>query len=201
MIDHVLLDVIGAIREALEASLLEQQAVEERFQVDVFLGDVSFETSYSLPGEQNPPRVRADLSLEWPTWSQSAYRSWSIGESPAEQPELVVEVALRLQRLASVPDPEVVLAALGGAVPEIAGEPLERTGPTIEQVYSPGDPVPASAIEVSYQGIYRLDVTVLKEPEKIDAQVAGLARWIASGLVRLADLDLPCLPADDPGTS
>src|SRR5277367_2573291 len=122
MVDHILLDVIGAIREALEAALLEQQAVEERFQIDVFLGDLSFETSYSLPGEQAPPRVRADLSLEWPTWSQSAYRSWSIGEPPAERPELIVEVALRLQRLVSVPDPAMVLAALKGAVPEIAGE-------------------------------------------------------------------------------
>lgn len=197
MIDHILLDVIAAIREALEAALLEQQAVEERFQVDVFLGDVSFETSYSLPGEQNPPRVRADLSLEWPTWSQSAYRSWSIGESPAERPELVVEVALRLQRLASVPDPAIVLAALDGRAPEIAGEALERTGPTIEQVYSSDQALPASAVEISYQGTYRLDESVLEDPEKIDPQVAGLARWIASGLVRLADLDLPCLPADD----
>src|SRR5580658_1377135 len=135
MIDHILLDVIGTLRDALEEALLEQQAVEERFQVDVFLGDVSFETSYSLPGEQSPPRVRADLSLEWPTWSQSAYRSWSIGESPAERPELAIEIALRLQRLATVPDPAVVLAALGGAVPEIGGEPLERSGPTVEQVY------------------------------------------------------------------
>src|ERR1700733_2834002 len=101
MFDNILLDVIAALREAREASLLEQQAVEERFQVDVFLGDVSFETSYSLPGEQNPPRVRADISLEWPTWSQSAYRSWSIGESPTERPELIVEIALRIQRLIS----------------------------------------------------------------------------------------------------
>src|SRR6202042_1791923 len=101
MIDHILLDVIGSIREALEGALLEQQAVEERFQIDVFLGDVSFETSYSLPGEQTPPRVRADVSLEWPTWSQSAYRSWSIGEPLADGPELIVEVALRVQRLAS----------------------------------------------------------------------------------------------------
>lgn len=201
MLDHILLDVIGAIREALEAALLEQQAVEERFQVDVFLGDVSFETSYSLPGEQNPPRVRADLSLEWPTWSQSAYRSWSIGESPAERPELVVEVALRLQRLASVPDPAVVLAALDGGAPEIGGEALERTGPTIEQVYEAEQAIPASAIEIAYQGTYHLDESVLEDPEKIDAQVAGLARWIASGLVRLADLDLPCLPADDPEAS
>jgi len=201
MIDHILLDVIAAVREALDAALLEQQAVEERFQVDVFLGDVSFETSYSLPGEQSPPRVRADLSLEWPTWSQSAYRSWSIGESPAERPELVVEVALRLQRLASVPDPAVVLSALEGITPEIAGEPLERTGPTIEQVYTTDDAAPASAIEVSYQGTYRLDESILEDPEKLDPQVAGLARWIASALVRLADLDLPCLPADDSDTA
>src|SRR5580698_9768275 len=109
MIDHVLLDMIGAIRVAFEGALLEQQSVEERFQVDVFLGDVSFETSYSLPGEQNPPRVRADLRLEWPTWSQSAYRSWSIGESPGERTELIVEVALRLQRLTAAPDPAMVL--------------------------------------------------------------------------------------------
>src|ERR1700734_4122420 len=112
MIDHILLDVIAAIREALEGALLEQQAVEERFQVDVFLGDVSFETSYSLPGEQSPPRVRADISLEWPTWSQSAYRSWSIGEAPAEQPEVIIEIALRLQRLAEIPSVQNVLSVL-----------------------------------------------------------------------------------------
>jgi hypothetical protein len=197
MIDHILLDVIGSIREALEEALLEQQAVEERFQVDVFLGDISFETSYSLPGEQSPPRVRADISLEWPTWSQSAYRSWSIGESPSERPELVVEVALRLQRLANLPDPAVVLAALGASLPEVAGEQLGRTGPTLEQVYNE-EGTASSAIEVAYQGAYHLDEAVLEDPEKIDTQVTGLARWIASGLVRLADLDLPFLPADEP---
>jgi|SRR5579871_65436 len=201
MVDHILLDVIGAIREALEGALLEQQAVEERFQVDVFLGDVSFETSYSLPGEQTPPRVRADLSLEWPTWSQSAYRSWSIGESPAERPELAIEIALRLQRLVVPPDPAVVLAALDGTAPEIGGEPLERTGPTIEQVYDDERDGPSAAIEVAYQGIYRLEEAVLEEPEKIDEQVAPLASWIASGLVRLADLNLPTLPAEDPEVS
>jgi hypothetical protein len=191
MIDHILLDVIGSLREALEGVLLEQQAVEERFQVDVFLGDISFETSYSLPGEQNPPRVRADISLEWPTWSQSAYRSWSIGERPAEQPELVVEVTLRLQHLQDVPDPQRILVALGNAPPEIAGEALEQTGPTIEQVYEQDNKAPSCSIEVAYQGVYRLDEAALEEPAKIDLQVAGLARWIASGLVRLADLDLP----------
>jgi hypothetical protein len=197
MIDHILLDVIGALRDALEGALLEQQAVEERFQIDVFLGDVSFETSYSLPGEGNPPRVRADLSLDWPTWSQSAYRSWSIGESPADPPELVVEVALRIQRLAGAPDPKVVTAVLDGRLPEIGGSSFERSGPTIEQVYESGSEQPACAVEVAYQGTYRLDEAVLESPDKLAGAVTPLALWIASALVRLADLDLHFLPPDE----
>ena len=50
MLDHLLVDVIGTIRASFDRALLQRQAVEERFQVDVFLGDVSWETSYSLPG-------------------------------------------------------------------------------------------------------------------------------------------------------
>ena len=77
MLDHLLVDIIDTIRASFDTALLQRQAVEERFQVDVFLGDVSWETSYSLPGEEQPPRVRADLSVDWPTWSQTSYRSWS----------------------------------------------------------------------------------------------------------------------------
>jgi hypothetical protein len=197
MIDHILLDVIGALRESFEGALLVQQAVEERFQIDVFLGDVAFETSYSLPGEDSPPRVRADLSLDWPTWSQSAYRSWSIGEPPAEPPELVVEIALRVQRLAQVPDAALVLAALPGESPEFGSERLEQSGPMIEQLYDPSSATPACAIEVAYQGSIRLEEPVLDDPTKLDGQVAGLARWVASALVRLADLDLAFLPPDE----
>jgi hypothetical protein len=197
MIDHILLDVISALREAFEGALLEQQAVEERFQIDVFLGDVSFETSYSLPGEGNPPRVRADLSLDWPTWSQSAYRSWSIGETPSDLPELVVEVALRIQRLAAPPAPAIVTGVLDGRVPEIGGNPFERSGPTIEQVYETGADQPACAVEVAYQGTYRFEESILEAPENLGAVVAPLAGWIASALVRLADLDLAFLPPDE----
>jgi hypothetical protein len=197
MIDHILLDVIAALREAFEGALLEQQAVEERFQVDVFLGDVSFETSYSLPGEDSPPRVRADLSLDWPTWSQSAYRSWSIGEPPAEPPELVVEIALRVQRLAEAPDPAVVVAALAGEAPEFGSERLEQSGPLVEQLYDPSSATPACAVEIAYQGSVRLEEPLLDDPTKLDGQVTGLARWVASALVRLADLDLAFLPPDE----
>src|SRR5580693_8474650 len=100
MLDHILVDVISQTRHALEDALLQRQAVEERFQVDVFLGDVSWETSYSLPGEEEPPRVRVDVSIDWPTWSQTAYRSWSIGDSPTDMPEALLEIAMRIQRLA-----------------------------------------------------------------------------------------------------
>ncbi len=173
MIDHILFDVIAALREAFEGALLEQQAVEERFQIDVFLGDVAFETSYSLPGEDSPPRVRADLSLDWPTWSQSAYRSWSIGEPPAEPPELIVEIALRVQRLAGVPDPALVLAALAGEPPEFGSERLEQSGPMVEQLYEQASAAPACAIEVAYQGSIRLEEPLLDDPTKLDGQVAG----------------------------
>src|SRR5215216_5503888 len=57
MLDHVFTDAIGALRDAFEGAFLERQAFEEHFQVDVLLGDVTWETSYGLPGEGLPPRV------------------------------------------------------------------------------------------------------------------------------------------------
>ncbi|MGC9960867.1 MAG: hypothetical protein ABSE47_03065 [Acidimicrobiales bacterium] len=196
MIDHILLDVIGAIRDAFEGALLEQQAVEERFQVDVFLGDLSFETSYSLPGEGNPARVRADLTLDWPTWSQSAYRSWSIGEAPAEPPELIMELAFRLQHLVGAPEVAHVLSVLDAAGPEVGTDRLERAAPTLEQSFD-GLPEPTCAFEVAYQGSLRLDDATLEDPSKLDDQIAGLARWVASALVRLADLQLEFRPPEE----
>src|ERR1700733_8258241 len=127
VLDHLLVDVISSIRRSFDQALLQRQAVEERSQVDVFLGDVSWETSYSLPGEQQPPRVRADVSVDWPTWSQTSYRSWNIGEPPDELPEVVIEVALRIQRLAVAPDTETVLAALPEENPLLGTEPLGRS--------------------------------------------------------------------------
>ncbi len=38
VLDHLLVDVIGTIRASFDRALLQRQAVEERFQVDVFLG-------------------------------------------------------------------------------------------------------------------------------------------------------------------
>jgi hypothetical protein len=195
VIDHILLDVIGSLREALESSLLEQQAVEERFQVDVFLGDVSFATSYSLPGEGTPPRVRADISLDWPTWSQSAYRSWSIGEPTAEPPELAIEITLRIQRVASPVDVHAVRQALRSAKQAPDSIALEESGATLEEFHEGGLGDAVFAAEIAFQGTYRLEESLLEDPERLDADLEPLARFISSALVRLGDLDLDFLAA------
>lgn len=195
MLDHILVDVISQTRRALEDALLQRQAVEERFQVDVFLGDVSWETSYSLPGEEKPPRVRADVSVDWPTWSQSAYRSWSIGEPPEDLPEVVVEITLRVQRLSVMPDLDVVLACLPEQSPPIGTDTLVRAAPVVEQVHEPGQG-PRFAVETSYQGTIRLDEAALEDATSLAAPASQLARWVASVLVRLGDLRLTYLPPD-----
>ena len=198
--DHLLIDVIGTIRDSFDRALLQRQAVEERFQVDVFLGDVSWETSYSLPGEEQPPRVRADVSVDWPTWSQTSYRSWSIGEPPDEMPEVVIEVALRVQRMAEEPDTEKVIAALPLGGPLDDPMVLVRTATTIEQVRTDADAdgrAPAGtrwAAEATYEGSVRFTEQQLDEPTTLAPVFDGLTRWIASTLVTLADLPFRFLP-------
>jgi hypothetical protein len=195
VLDHILVDVISSIRRSFDQALLQRQAVEERFQVDVFLGDVSWETSYSLPGEEQPPRVRADVSVDWPTWSQTSYRSWSIGEPPDELPEIVVEIALRVQRLAEEPDTQMVLSALPEANSQFGDEPLVRTATTIEQVHADGGV--RWAVEATYEGSVRFSETQLETPAEIQPVIAGLTRWISSTLVQLADLPFTFLPPDE----
>lgn len=194
MLDHQLVHVITIIRRSFEQALLQRQAVEERFQVDVFLGDVSWETSYSLPGEEQPPRVRADVSVDWPTWSQTAYRSWSFGEPPDEMPEVVIEVALRIQRLAEAPDSETVLRVLPETNPLPGLDQLVRTATTIEEVHSGGEM--RWAVEATYEGSIRFSESQLEHPEEIEPVVDGLTRWIASTLISLTDLPFSFLAPD-----
>ncbi len=203
MLDHLLVDVIGTIRASFDRALLQRQAVEERFQVDVFLGDVSWETSYSLPGEEQPPRVRADVSVDWPTWSQTSYRSWSIGEPPDEPPEVVIEVALRVQRMAEAPDTEKVLAVLPSFGPLSEPMDLARTATTIEQVHADDASLNAEgaaagglrwAVEATYEGSIRFSEQNLEDPPTIAPIFDGLTRWIASTLISLADLPFSFLP-------
>jgi hypothetical protein len=197
MLDHVFTDAIGAMGDAMAGAFLERQAFEERFQVDVLLGDVTWETSYGLPGEGQPPRVRADITLDWPTWAQTAYRSWYIGEPFEDPPEIIVEITLRIQRLAERPDPEKVLAVLPEESPPIGTDPLERSGPTIEQVLGGDLSTSEFAFEVSYEGVVPLEEEALADGSILDERFGGMGGWVASTLVKLGDLKLTFLPPED----
>lgn len=199
MLDHVFTDAIGALRESLEAAFLERQRdVDERFTMDVLLGDLRWESSYGLPGEGTPPRVVAVLALEWPTWSQTAYRNWLAQEDMGEPPRIEIEIGMRVQRLARQPDPALVLAVLPERSPSIgASDALERFGPTVEILH--GDPLTeaAYALEVTYEGTYELAEEPLADGSILDEHFAAMGGWIASTLVRLGDLKLEFLPPDE----
>jgi hypothetical protein len=197
MLDHVFTDAIGALRDAFENALLERQAFEERFQVDVLLGDTTWETSYSLPGEGMPPRIQADITLGWPTWAQSSYRSWYIGEPIEEPPRIEIEIVLRVQRLKSSPDPARLVQALPEQSPPIGTHRLDRSGPTIETLFLESLDDAEYAIEVSYEGSYDLSEDTLKDGSILDDHFSAMGGWISSVLVRVGDLTYDFLPPLD----
>jgi hypothetical protein len=197
MLDHVFTDAIGALRDAVEGAFLERQAFEERFQADVLLGDLTWETSYSLPGEGAPPRTRADLTLAWPTWAQTSYRSWYIGEELAEFPRIEIEVVFRVQRLAGPPDARAVLAALPVRSTAIGSGHLERTGPSVETSYDEDLDNAEYAVDVSYEGTYELDEATLTDGSALDEHFAAMGGWIAATLVSLGDVHFEFLPPED----
>ena len=194
MLDHVFLDAIGALRDAFEGALLERQAVEERFQTDILLGDVTWETSYSLPGEGRPPRVTAEVTLDWPTWSQTAYRSWCIGETTDEHPEIEVEIVIRVQRLKPVPDAAAVMGVLPDTIPGFGDDDVHRSGPVVEQRFDREMEPSDAAVEVSYDATYRLDEETLNDGSTLDGKFGALGGWVSSTLVRLGDLRLDFIP-------
>lgn len=194
MLDHVFTDAIGALRDAMEKARLERQAVEERFQSDVLLGDLTWETSYGLPGEPSPPRVRADVTLMWPTWSQTAYRLWYIGDEFDEPPRIDIEIVLRVQSLSAEPDLARVLRALPEHSPPLGDERLVRSGPTVEVIHTPELDEKEYAVEVSYEGTYELGEDTLEDGSTLDVHFNEMGGWIVSTLVRLGDVDFAFLP-------
>jgi hypothetical protein len=188
MLDHVFTDAIGALRDALEEALLERMSLDEHFHVDVLTGDTTWETSYGLPGEGTPARVRADITLDWPTWSQSAFRSWLRAEEPDDAPRIEISVVMRVQGLASPPDPAEVMAGLPVQSAPIGDVALQRTAPTVESAFT-ADLRPAGhSVEFGYEGAYALDDKTLGDGALLDDHFASMGGWIASMLVRLGDL-------------
>jgi hypothetical protein len=200
MLDHVFTDAITALREAFEAAFLERQAFEEHFQVDVLLGDLTWETSYGLPGEGLPPRVVAHVTFDWPTWSQTAYRRWYVDEVLEEPPAIEIEIVFTVQRLADQPDPVVFLDVLPAASPAIGNEALERTAPAVEVQYDTDLANPVQyAIEITYEGLYELAEETLADGSSglLDEHFGALGGWISSMLVRLGDLHLTYHPPEE----
>jgi hypothetical protein len=203
MLDHLFLDAVAALRQALDDALLERQPGEDRLAVDILIGDLVWETSCSLPGDGVPPRVRADLTLDWPTWSQAAWRAWTVGDptdepagSADEPPEIGLEVVLRVQRLASRPEVDAILAVLPDESPDIGTDRLERSGPVIEESYHKDMTGRQLAVEVAYEGAYRLTSASMERSKELSEHLATMGAWIASTLVRLGDLRLEYLPPD-----
>jgi hypothetical protein len=204
MLDHVFTDAISALRDAFEAAFLERQAFDEHFQVDVLLGDLTWETSYGLPGEGQPPRVVAHVTFDWPTWSQTAYRQWYVEEVLDRQPAIEMEIVFRVQRLADQPDPAAVRAVTPETSPLIGDERMERAGATVEIGFlDDSDGAEAEyAIEITYEGLYELAEETLADGASslLDQHFGALGGWIAATLVRLGDLKLAYRPPDDADT-
>ena len=232
MLDHLFLDTVGVLRAALEESLLERGQDEDRLVYDLYTGELMWETSVNLPGDGEPPKVSANISLDWQTWSQSAWRSLTMGEDVEEMPEIGIEVIFRAQRLAARPALADLLAVLPEESIEVGGDRLARSGPVVEEAFDEDAPAPEVAVEVVYEGAYRLPApssgdasglgpVVLPSwpgqrvvggdalsarsgatrqlPSATEATLNALGTWVASTLVRLADLDLEYLPPpEDP---
>ncbi len=204
MLDHVFTDAISALRDAFEAAFLERQAFEEHFQSDVLLGDLTWETSYGLPGEGEPPRVVAHITFDWPSWSQAAYRQWYIEEELERRPAIEMEIVLRVQRLAEPIDPAALYAAVPEFSPLVGDDRLERAGLTAEiahpdPVTDPDDVEIEYAVEITYEGLYELAEETVADGTStlLDDHFGVLGGWIASTLVKLGDLQLAFLPAAD----
>lgn len=227
MLDHLFLDTAGTLRRTLDESLLERSGSEDHLFCDLLTGDLVWETSVSLPGDDDPPQVSADISLDWQTWSQASWRALSLGEMVEEPPEIGIEVVFRAQRLARRPELGAVLAVLAERGPDLGGEQMTRAAPVMEEAYEEPSSQPEVALEVAYEGTYRLvalppaetgtteeaslfpgwasrngggeamrDRTGLARQASAatEATLGALGSWVASTLVRLADLGLEFLP-------
>ena len=124
MLDHVFTDAISALRDAFESAYLERQPFEEHFQSDVLVGDLTWETSYGLPGEGEPPRIVAHITMNWPAWSQAAYRQWYVEEELEKRPAIEMEIVLRIQRLSDPADPAVLYATVPEQSPLVGDDRL-----------------------------------------------------------------------------
>lgn len=197
MFDHAFMAAVESMRRSFHDAMLDSQTADERLHVDLLGGDLTWESSYALPGEGRPPRVRADVTLDWPTWSQTAARSWALEGELDEPPELVIEVVLRVQQLAVAPDLVAVRGVLPESGPDLGSETLQRAAPMLEQVFDDDLTGVGWAVEFAYEASYELTEAVLGDLSQLGAVFGPIGPWVASLLVRLGDLRLAFLPPSE----
>jgi len=186
VLDHAFTDAIDAFRQSLEKALLERVDIEEHLNADILSGDLTWDTSYGLPGEGAQPRVKADITLVWSTWSQSAFRDWYAGDGFSEPPKVDIEITLRIQRLVEAPAVELFLDAVPTTGPTVDGNELFRSGPTLERTFDPAQ----CSFEVAYTGSYELDERTLEDSALVDVEFEAMGGWIAAAVVKLNQLGL-----------
>ena len=187
MLDHVLIEVVSTIKDSCEDSMLESADLDEHLLHDVWLGDITYSSSFSLPGESDPPASRVDITLEWSTWSQSNYRTWWIGDVPLEQPEVSIVVAFRLQGELGALDGSDIEKNLGAQTALGSELSFTRTGLRSESFVETPTGKVSHALEVSYEGKLVLTESMLANPIEIRAALAPIGSWLASALVMLSD--------------
>jgi hypothetical protein len=199
MLDHAFLAAVDALRRSCRDAMLDRDVGEERFQAELLGGDLTWETSFALPGEGKPPRLRADVTVDWPTWSQTAYRTWRVEGELDEPPELGIEVVLRLQDLIEEPDLRAIRSVLDADGPQVGGEHLHLMAPTLERIYDDEVAPRGWAAEFAYDGTFELSEHALGDLGQVEGMVSGFGPWLASMLVRLGDLHLAYLPPETEG--
>lgn len=197
MIDHVFTNLITALQQSLETSMLEPLPNEEHMLLDVFLGDIRFESSYALPGETEPANIRVDISLEWLVWSQGIYRSWLSGEGEADTIEVGIEITIRATCLMEPPNMTEIGAVLDESSPTSLQILLERSSLVKSESVLGSEFGNEFEIEVAYDGAMVLDETALQNPLEMTHQFDPLGPWLASMLVRLSDQPLKFYPSQE----
>ena len=191
MLDHILMDAIGAMRDGLEDAHLDLLVPEEQFRSDVLLGHLMWKTAYGLPGETVPPRTRADVTFTWSTWSQAAYRSWFATSDYLEPPNIGIEIVFHIcSGFDQQSELETVMAVLHDRSPDIGDKPLNQSKPTARTVYGTDLNPLEHAFEVAYEGVYELVDEQLADGGNLDSHFSVLGNWVASMLVKLDSLTL-----------
>jgi hypothetical protein len=95
----------------------------------------------------------------------------------------------------------MLLACLPEESAAIGTDTLERAALVVEQVLAGAGSQPSVAVEATYQGTVGLEDAALEDPSVLAAPMGSLARWVASVLVTLGDLELRYVPPDPAGDS